>query len=59
MSPRESRKRSPHSSAPQYDNHYDDYNQYGDEYIEDSDGKDKKNKTPDDLFEKHSRKFRR
>ena len=54
MSPRESRKRSGRNSS----SHYDDYNHYRDEDTAES-GKDKKNKTSDDLFEKHSRKFRR
>ena len=52
-SPRESRKKSRHNSP-----HYDDYNQYREESV-DIDEKDKKNKTADDLFKKHSRKFRR
>ena len=54
MSPRESRKRSGHNSS----SHYDDYNHYRDESDGES-GNDNKNKTSDDLFEKHSRKFRR
>ena len=54
MSPRESRKRSGRNSS----SHYDDYNHYRDEDVAES-GNDKKNKTSDDLFEKHSRKFRR
>lgn len=54
MSPRESRKKSGRNSG----SHYDDYNQYMDESDAES-GNDKKNKTSDDLFEKHSRKFRR
>ncbi len=54
MSPRESRKRSGRNSS----SHYDDYNHYRDEDAAES-GNDKKNKTSDDLFEKHSRKFRR
>ena len=58
MSPRESRKRSPRSSASHYDNHYDDYDHYREE-SSDSNQKDKENKTPEDLLEKHSRKFRR
>ena len=55
MSPRESRKRSGRNSS----SHYDDYNHYRDESEREASGKDKKNKTSDDLFEKHSRKFRR
>ncbi len=55
MSPRESRKRSGRNSS----SHYDDYNQYRDESDAELSGKDNKNKTSDDLFEKHSRKFRR
>ena len=54
MSPRESRKKSGRNSG----SHYDDYNQYMDESDAES-GNDKKKKTSDDLFEKHSRKFRR
>ena len=54
MSPRESRKRSGHNSS----SHYDDYSHYRDESDGES-GNDNKNKTSDDLFEKHSRKFRR
>ncbi len=54
-SPRESRKRSRHNSGSDYD----DYNQYRDDSGADTDEKDNKNKTPDDLFKKHSRKFRR
>lgn len=54
MSPRESRKKSGRNSG----SHYDDYNQYMDGSDAES-GNDKKNKTSDDLFEKHSRKFRR
>uniref|UniRef100_UPI003869CA02 PH domain-containing protein n=1 Tax=Methanobrevibacter sp. TaxID=66852 RepID=UPI003869CA02 len=53
MSPRESRKRSGRNAS-----HYDDYNHYREESDVES-GNDKKNKTSDDLFEKHSRKFRR
>ena len=53
MSPRESRKRSGRNAS-----HYDDYNHYRDEDAAES-GNDNKNKTSDDLFEKHSRKFRR
>lgn len=53
MSPRESRKRSGRNAS-----HYDDYNHYRGEDAAES-GNDKKNKTSDDLFEKHSRKFRR
>ncbi len=55
MSPRESRKRSGRNSS----SHYDDYNHYRDESDAELSGKDNKNKTSDDLFEKHSRKFRR
>lgn len=54
MSPRESRKKSGRNSG----SHYDDYNQYMDGSDAES-GNDKKNKTSDNLFEKHSRKFRR
>ena len=54
-SPRESRKRSGRNSS----SHYDNYNHYRDESEGEASGKDKKNKTSDDLFEKHSRKFRR
>lgn len=54
MSPRESRKKSGRNSG----SHYDDYNQYMDGSDAES-GNDKKKKTSDDLFEKHSRKFRR
>ncbi len=39
-------------------NHYHENNDYGEEYRAGED-KGKKEKTPDDLFEKHSRKFRR
>jgi membrane protein YdbS with pleckstrin-like domain len=55
MSPRESRKRSGRNSS----SHYDDHNHYRDESDAELSGKDNKNKTSDDLFEKHSRKFRR
>ena len=55
MSPRESRKKSRQNSS----HHYDDYNQYRDESSSDIVEKDNRNKTADDLFEKHSRKFRR
>ena len=55
MSPRESRKRSGRNS----NSHYDDYNHYRNESDVELSGKDNKNKTSDDLFEKHSRKFRR
>ena len=55
MSPRESRKRSGRNSS----SHYDDYNHYREESNAELSGKDNKNKTSDDLFEKHSRKFRR
>ena len=55
MSPRESRKRSGRNSS----SHYDDYNHYRDESDAELSGKDNKNKTSDDLFERHSRKFRR
>jgi membrane protein YdbS with pleckstrin-like domain len=55
MSPRESRKRSGRNSS----SHYDDHNHYRDESDVELSGKDNKNKTSDDLFEKHSRKFRR
>ena len=55
MSPRESRKRSGRNSS----SHYDDHNHYRDESDAELSGKDSKNKTSDDLFEKHSRKFRR
>ena len=55
MSPRESRKRSGRNSS----SHYDDHNHYRDESNAELSGKDNKNKTSDDLFEKHSRKFRR
>ena len=55
MSPRESRKRSGRNSS----SHYDDHNHYREESNAELSGKDNKNKTSDDLFEKHSRKFRR
>ena len=55
MSPRESRKRSGRNS----NSHYDDHNHYRDESDAELSGKGNKNKTSDDLFEKHSRKFRR
>ena len=55
MSPRESRKRSGRNS----NSHYDDHNHYRDESDAELSGKSNKNKTSDDLFEKHSRKFRR
>ena len=54
-SPRESRKRSGHNSS----SHYEDYDGYAEGSGVDTGKKDNKNKTPDDLFEKHSRKFRR
>ena len=55
MSPRESRKRSGRNSS----SHYDDHNHYRDESDAELSGKDNKNKTSDDLLEKHSRKIRR
>ena len=41
-----------------YDEHYENYNHYSEE-SDDINRKDKGEKTPDDLFAKHSRKFRR
>ena len=54
-SPRESRKKSrSNSNSP-----YNDYNQYNDDYSAEINEKDNGEKTPEDLFEKHSRKFKR
>lgn len=54
-SPRESRKRSKRNSNSRYDGH----NQYGQEPNAENNQKDAGNKASDDIFEKHSRKFRR